>query len=107
MARSIASGHRRDPLTNLVMPTVVQIDSPQAQLSLRIDLGNVEINRLSDDRPALWSMPSIPGTPLVDMGDPNFHFPEPQPATAAARPAFRRRQPPASDAVATAEHLNC
>ena len=61
MARSIASGHRRDPLTNLVMPTVVQIDSPQAQLSLRIDLGNVEINRLSDDRPALWQMPSIPG----------------------------------------------
>ena len=28
------------------MPTVVQIDCPPAQLSLRIDLGNVEINRL-------------------------------------------------------------
>jgi len=46
VARSIASGHRRDPMTNLVMPTVVHIESPQAQLSMRIDLGNVEINRL-------------------------------------------------------------
>jgi hypothetical protein len=94
VARSVASGHRRDPLSNLVMPTVVQIDYPAAQLSMRIDLGNVEINRLSDDRPALWSMPSIPGTPLVNMGDPNFHFPEPQPVTAAAprRSAAANRQ---------------
>jgi len=93
VARSIASGHRRDPMTNLVMPTLVQIDSPQAQLSMRIDLGNVEINRLSGDRPALWSMPSIPGTPLVDMGDPNFHFPGPPPATTATT---RRSPPPAN-----------
>ena len=60
VARSIASGHRRDPLSGLVMPTVVQIDSPPAKLSLRIDLGNVEINRLSGDRTKLWSMPSYP-----------------------------------------------
>ncbi len=61
VARSIASGHRQDPLSGLVMPTVVQIDFPAAQLSLRIDLGNVEINRLSGDRTALWTMPSILG----------------------------------------------
>ena len=47
-------------MSGLVMPTVVQIDCPPAQLSLRIDLGNVEINRLSGDRTALWSMPSYP-----------------------------------------------
>jgi len=96
VARSIASGHRRDPLSDLVMPTVVQIDYPAAQLSMRIDLGNVEINRLSGDRTAMWSMPSIPGTPAVDMGDPNFQFPSPPPATAATSrrppmPANRQR----------------
>jgi hypothetical protein len=95
VAKSVASGHRRDPLSGLVMPTVVQLDCPPAQLSMRIDLGNVEINRLSGDRVALWSMPSIPGTPAVDMGDPNFQFPSP-PATAAttrrsAMPGNRQR----------------
>jgi hypothetical protein len=90
-ARSIASGHRRDPMTNLVMPAVVQIESPQAQVSLRIDLGNVEINRLSNDRPALWQMPSIPGTPLVDMGDPNFRLP------GSATPVTAHRQPSPAD----------
>jgi hypothetical protein len=91
VASAIASGHRRDPMTNLVMPASVQITSPQAQLSLRIDLGNVEINRLTDDRPALWSMPSIAGATAVNMGDPNFHLPEPQPAMTTTR----RGAPPA------------
>ena len=42
------------------MPTVVQINCPSAQFSMRIDLGDVEINRLSGDPVALWSMPSYP-----------------------------------------------
>jgi hypothetical protein len=93
-ASAVASGHRRDPLTGLVMPTVVDINSPQAQLRMRIDLGNVEINRMADDRPALWTMPSYPGASLVDMGDPNFRLPERQPTTAGVQrpvpPADRR-----------------
>jgi hypothetical protein len=91
VARSIASGHRQDPLSGLVMPTVVQIDSPAAKLSLRIDLGNVEINRLSGDRTALWTMPSVPGAPAVDIGDPNFQFPSPPLAATTRRPAGRQR----------------
>jgi hypothetical protein len=57
-------------------------------LSLRIDLGNVEINRPLGDPAALWSMPSYPGWPLRDMGDPNF-----QPPGAAAPPAATGRPP--------------
>ncbi|MFZ1936472.1 MAG: hypothetical protein WCB27_19500 [Thermoguttaceae bacterium] len=91
VAHSIASGHRQDPLSGLVMPTVVQIDSPAAQLSLRIDLGNVEINRLSGDRAALWSMPSIPGVPVVDIGDPNFRFSPPAGVPTVRRPAPANR----------------
>jgi hypothetical protein len=87
VAKSIASGHRRDPLTGLVMPTVVEIDSPLAQVRMRIDLGNVEINRLPNDQPALWQMPNYPNTPLVDIGDPNFRLPEPPAAPAPRRAA--------------------
>jgi hypothetical protein len=90
VAKSIASGHRRDPLTGLVMPTVVEIDSPQAQLRMRIDLGNVEINRLADDRPSLWQMPSYPNASSIDIGDPNFRLPEPSPSPA------RQPAPPAN-----------
>jgi hypothetical protein len=96
IAKSTASGHRQDPLSGLVMPTVVQIESPAARLSLRIDLGNVEINRLSGDRAAMWSMPNIPDTPVIDMGNPNFQFPT-SPATATTRrpvmPGGRQRAP--------------
>ena len=84
MARAIASGHRQDPLSGLVMPTVVQIDCPAGKMSLRIDLGNVEINRLSADRTALWTMPTYPSAPPIDMGDPSFQFPSP-PAIARIR----------------------
>ncbi len=87
LARSVASGHRRDPASNLVMPTAVQIFCPPAQLEMRIDLGNVQINRLSGEATALWTMPSYPDAPLVDLA--NFQPP-------AAPVAIRREPPPAN-----------
>jgi hypothetical protein len=92
VAKATASGHRRDPLSGLVMPTIVEIESPQAQVRMRIDLGNVEINRLTDDRPTLWTMPTFPNTPQVNIGDPSFRLPDAQPATAT-----RRSPPPAGN----------
>jgi hypothetical protein len=93
VARSVASQHRVDPASGLVMPRVVQIDCPPAQLSMRLDLGNVQINRLSGDSSALWSMPSYPGSPLVDLAAPGVPGPVGQmPATAAMGP-----QAPAGD----------
>jgi hypothetical protein len=92
LASSVASGHRRDPLSGLIMPTVVNINCPPAQLAMRIDLGNVEINRLSGDPATLWSMPNSPGAPLVDLADPNFQPPvaasvqRPQPSGKWQRP---------------------
>jgi hypothetical protein len=82
LASSVASGHRRDPLSGLVMPTVVNINCPPAQLAMRIDLGNVEINRLAGDPASLWSMPSYPGTPLIDLADPSS-WPPASPAPVA------------------------
>lgn len=69
VASAVAEQHRRDPLTNLILPRVVTIDCPQAQFSMRINLGNVHINRLSGDPGELWSMPRYPGTAVVDLGN--------------------------------------
>jgi hypothetical protein len=70
LASSVASGHRRDPLSGLIMPTTVGVTCPPSKLNLRLELGNVEINRLSGDRASLWSMPSYPGATPVNLADP-------------------------------------
>lgn len=84
LASSVAEGHRRDPLSGLVMPRAVRLNCPPAKMSLRIDLGNVEINRPLGNAAALWSMPSYPGAPLVDLADPNFPPAAPVQAAAAS-----------------------
>ncbi|MBN1394227.1 MAG: hypothetical protein JW959_04335 [Pirellulales bacterium] len=86
-ASSLAGGHRRDPLSGLVMPTVVRVNYPAGQVSMRINLGNVEINRLSGDASVLWTMPRYPGAALVDLADPNFRPPPSQSAAASLRSA--------------------
>jgi len=70
LASSVLTEHRQDPLTGLVMPGVVMIDCPPAQLSLKIDLGNVRVNRLQGDPAALWAMPAYQGSPAVDLCGP-------------------------------------
>jgi len=89
VASSVASQHRRDPLSGLIMPKVVSINCPLAQFAMRIDLGNVEINRVAGDPATLWSMPSYPGAPPVDIGDPRF-----QPIAAPAPVASSAQRPP-------------
>jgi hypothetical protein len=97
VASSVASEHRRDPLSGLIMPKVVSINCPLAQFAMRIDLGNVEINRMVGDPTTLWSMPSYPGAPPVDIGDPNFRPPmAPAPVARSAQrppPAVARPRP--------------
>jgi hypothetical protein len=75
MASSASSQYRRDPATGLFVPKVVDVNCPDAQFSMRIDLGDVEINRLSGDPAALWSLPSYPGAPPIDMANPGFRPP--------------------------------
>lgn len=70
VASSVLSGHHRDPLLSAVMPTVVKINYPAAGLSLRLDLGHVEVNRLPGNQVELWTMPRYPGSPPVDLSGP-------------------------------------
>ena len=98
VARATASRHRRDPLTGRIMPRVVEIECPRAQFSIRLDLGNVAINRPLENPGELWAMPALADCPMVDLGNPNFQLPPiappPPAAPATARPTFSRLPSP-------------
>lgn len=98
IARASASHHRRDPLSNLVMPRIVEIECPKAQFSMRIDLGNVSINRPLGNPAELWAMPTFHDWPTVDLGNPNLQLapatsPVAAPAASTPRPALRPSRP--------------
>jgi hypothetical protein len=80
-ASAVAEGYRRDPLSGLYMPSAVRVSCPPAGFSMRIELGNVEVNRPLGDPGELWTIPTFPGTPMVDLCDPRL-----RPAPAAALP---------------------
>jgi len=70
-ARSVVENYRRDPRTNIYIPTAVQVECPPAQFSMRVDLGAVQVNELQGDPAELWTMPTYPGSKWVDLADPN------------------------------------
>ncbi len=67
LATAQAGEHRRDPLSGLILPSVVTVESPSAQLSLRLDLGPIEINRPLPSIDTLWVVPQMEGTTAVDL----------------------------------------
>lgn len=75
---AVASRHRRDPLSNRIVPRIVDISCPSAQFAMRLDLGNAEVNRPLGNRAELFSMPSYPGWQMLDLGNPGLQFPPAQ-----------------------------
>jgi hypothetical protein len=76
--RSVTEGYRRDPRSGLYVPTAVRVDCPEAQFSMRIDLGDVQVNQPLGNSGEMWTLPNMPGYPLVDLGNPNFRPLPPQ-----------------------------
>jgi hypothetical protein len=70
-ARSIAENYRRDPRSRLYVPTAVRVECPEANFTMRIDLGEMQVNQLQGNPAELWAMPSYPGSPPVDLGNPS------------------------------------
>jgi hypothetical protein len=85
IASAEASQHRRDPVNNLILPGVVSMNSPTAGITIRIDLGPVEINRPRVNVGNLWMMPEYAGSSVVDLGNPQAQPGQAGPAQAAAR----------------------
>jgi len=91
LASSVASDHRQDPLSGLIMPKIVEVRCPAAQFTMRINLGNVRINRLSGNPTELWAMPGYNGVPAVDLSNPSFAPSTVPPDAFTRRPAAPRR----------------
>ena len=71
IARAVAQRHRRDPLTGLTLPRVVDISCPPEQFFMRINLGNTfAINTQTSTNHGLWEMPSYDGYPMIDISNP-------------------------------------
>ena len=95
LASSVTSGHQQDPLTGAWMARIAQIDCPPAQFGFKLDLGKVQINQVVGDPTQLWSVPTYPGAPLVDIGRPDFQMPVAAPggAPTVQPPPYARRIP--------------
>jgi hypothetical protein len=61
---------RRDKASGAVLPHRVKLDWPQNQMSLVMNMGEVEINPASIPS-QIWDMPTMRGTQVVDLGQPN------------------------------------
>ncbi|HEX6961064.1 MAG TPA: hypothetical protein VF175_04305 [Lacipirellula sp.] len=114
VASTIAKSHRYDNVAGVSIPQEIEIRIPASELSLSIDVGRVEINTLADN-PQLWTMPTMSGTPQVDLGstpqaggvrpagdlltEANWYGPGPAvsvpTAIASVQPAIPVIQPPA------------
>ena len=90
VATAIAHEHRRDPLTGLIMPRIVDVQVPSAQFSMTINLGNVTINDPVDTPQTLWTMPNYPGWQAVNLCDPNLRFTPGPPSPRATTRAWNR-----------------
>jgi hypothetical protein len=97
VASTVASRHGREPVTGVVLPARVEIQTPATdtspQFSLRLDLKNVRVNQLPTNQEQLWTLPNYAGSTPVNLADPNLRMLDPR---YTPQPV-----PPASQAAAT------
>ncbi|MEX2119838.1 MAG: hypothetical protein WD847_09605 [Pirellulales bacterium] len=67
VASALAGQHQRDPLSEVTLPSRVEIHWPATQFSMRIELKNVAINQLPRNQDLLWSLPDYQGYTPVDL----------------------------------------
>ncbi|MBI2824778.1 MAG: hypothetical protein HYX69_08835 [Planctomycetia bacterium] len=104
LASAIMSGHRPDPVANVILPRQVKIIWPPTRFEMTIELNNVLVNQLGGDPQQLWSMPGYTGYTAVDLADPNLRLP---PAVAEAPPpAYPERSDPIYTSRAPGGWLN-
>ena len=90
IASAVTKSHRVDPLSGVTVPRVVEIRCPRAELDLRVDLGNLEVNRPLAATSDAFSMPRYDGYPAVDLCQPR---PYRQPAAPPPGRMSRRGSP--------------
>jgi hypothetical protein len=69
LASAVAESHQYYPAEQVSLPQRISLQLPTTGLALKIDMGTVQINRLSGDPAQLWSMPAFDGYQKVDLGN--------------------------------------
>lgn len=70
LASALGSGHRFNPVANVSLPAHIELQLPNAQLQLKIDTGDFQVNTLQGDPTQLWTRPVYPGNAEIDLGRP-------------------------------------
>jgi hypothetical protein len=71
LASAVLSKHQRDPVSGATLPHHVEIQWPPANLSLSIDMPDLQINQLTSGSNDLFTKPSYSGFNEVDLAHPN------------------------------------
>lgn len=58
VATATLSDHRSDPVSGVILPHRIQIDWPQAQTSMTLRIGRIEVNPDLDHAASLWQIPT-------------------------------------------------
>ena len=77
LAEAKLSRHRREP-SGIVMPHVIDLDWPQHQMAMTLELSEIEVNP-SNLAEHTWQLPEIPGSRRFDMGRRIEHVEMPMP----------------------------
>jgi hypothetical protein len=68
IARASLTGHYRDPDTQIVLPKQIRIDWVDVDLYVVLDFTKITVNPELPDESSMWTMPSMPGCEVVDIG---------------------------------------
>ena len=67
VASTRVKSHRYHESMGVSLPQEIELRIPAAQLSLSINVGDVQLNNLANN-PALWSLPVLSSYPQIDLG---------------------------------------
>lgn len=70
IAAARTSAHRRDPVSGAILPRHIEIEYPSAQLTMKIDIADLQVNTLGPQSAALWTKPQYAGYPDRNLADP-------------------------------------
>jgi hypothetical protein len=80
LVRAVMTDYRIDAQTGAALPRHVKVDWPQAEMSLAMEFGPIEVNPPSIPE-AVWQMPDMPHTPVIDLAA-GRHRPRQRPSAA-------------------------
>ncbi len=71
IASAVMSKHVRDPASGVTLPRHVEIQMPPANLTLGVDMADLQVNQLTASPQELFTKPVYEGYNEVDLGNPN------------------------------------